>query len=798
MSSLIQNAVVEVARPCTDRLTVLRHNSIALAKTWLADGAIQPYDRAKHFTLQEITVSGIHELSMHLSLLEDQPLACLIRGRYVGDELARQRDPEFKRGFVRRTLDYFDDQPLHSILIEVDKFEPRRADPIEHPDEAVAEFVSSALPEAFHGISHHWQLSNSAGHAKYAGQLRVHIWFVSATPYTSAQIKAWAGEMALPIDSAVLNTVQVHYTAAPVFEPGVADPVLRRSGFAQGAVGDSVQLVFDETMLAQRNAARGGRGQRLVEVANDDPIAQSLAARGLVKSRNRDGGLNIECPFADEHTGESAETSTVYWPPHTGGHAVGNFKCLHSHCSGRGRGAFLARLDVVEGAEDFDAETPSPANPASPACTALPTAFPGPMAAVVGELLDTAPKPQPALTVLAVLIGMAAACGGHFRLPGGGRLNLYGLGVGDTGCGKDHTRRGGIAMADAAGAKIIGKPASGEGLEDALVDREGMLVEVDEIGHMFAASGAKGAPAHLISLSANLLKLFSAGGGAYHARVRAAVKGTTSARRVLNPAVSLLGFTTPHSLGSAVGSGNVADGTMGRMLFAFGDGDVAPRRTSRAFALPSVCAEAATAIRHAIETRILSGSGGAFNSDINIAFAADAAAELDRLLVQLDGRARQGGSLFEKSLRVRSYEKVERVSGVLAVWDAPSCPVITLDHVQWAAGVVDAADNSLVRFATEHMHESKVLADAARVLDVIRRVLTGELVPDRPGELQFVSRGYAPRSLVLRRSKLPKDDMDRAVEHLKATGDIRIAQEKVDATKGGSRDAVFFRLGEGV
>lgn len=346
----------------TDTLTILRHGRNLLAKTWCADGTVRPYDDAKNFTRREVHVDGFGSMSRLLTELQPDPRACLIRGRYVGDDVAAQRDPEFKRGVTRRLLDHFDDQPLHTVLIEVDQYEPQGIDPVADPEAAIRQFVHRSLPVEFGVASVHWQMSNSAGHAKHAGKLKVHLWYWLATPYTSAQLRAWAEALGLPIDRSVFNPVQVHYTAAPVFEAGVDDPVPLRSGVMVGVLDDAVDLVIDPALMVA-SPSRGGRGQRLLEVTENDEIAQALVDRGLVKSRRRDGGLNIECPFADEHSGESGETSTTYWPPHTGGHAIGNFRCLHSHCVGRPRAGFLAALGIVEGIDDFEpvGQAPTPA-----------------------------------------------------------------------------------------------------------------------------------------------------------------------------------------------------------------------------------------------------------------------------------------------------------------------------------------------------------------------------------------------------------------------------------------------------
>lgn len=338
----------------TDTISILRHSNSLLAKTWRADGTMSAYGDAKYFTLKQRSVANLVELSALLSQIETQPNCCVIRGAPVAPDLMAIRDPEFKPGMVRRALDYFDDQALHTVLIDVDKFEPLCADALADPAAAIDEFIFTMLPEPFHGAGYHWQLSNSAGHPSKGGELRAHLWFWMATPLTSAQLKAWAKATGLKADLALFNPVQVHYTALPVFEEGQVDPYPVRSGFTSGLFGDEVVLEIDEALLSQAVSSTGGRGARLREVAAEDPIAQALYGKNLVKSQRREGGLNIECPFSDEHTSESGESSTVYYPPNTGGYAVGHFKCLHASCVGRTRGQFLARLGVDEVLDDFE------------------------------------------------------------------------------------------------------------------------------------------------------------------------------------------------------------------------------------------------------------------------------------------------------------------------------------------------------------------------------------------------------------------------------------------------------------
>lgn len=778
-----------------DRISVLRHARNLMAKTWRADGSIKPYDDAKFFQLEEHQLAGISDLSVLLTELEREPHACVIRGRYVGDTLASQRDPaEFRPGAVRRSLDYFADQALHAVLIDVDGYEPLTCDPVMDPAGAIEEFVACSLPAEFRGASYHWQLSNSAGHPSSSGRLKAHLWFWLREAYTSAQLKAWAQALALPVDLAVFNPVQVHYTAAPMFEFGVKDPVRTRSGYVAGLVDTAVPLEIDLAQLAAAPQA-AGRGERLRELVSTDPIAQRLLELGLVKTQRRDGGLNIECPFTSEHTGASGETSTTYFPPHTGGFEDGNFKCLHAHCMDRPRRGFLLKLaedpsgipqpeilqllegDLLDDIRPIETATPVTPSPAAAersasraeALPAVPDPFPGVMAATVEAALGAAPKPQPELAVFAVLAGMAAGLPGHYRTAGGLRPNLYVCGVAPTGAGKELPRNVAVALAKACDTPVIGRPASGEAVEDQLKPRGAILCEVDEAAHMLAAVNGSKAPAYLIALASNMLKLFSASAGSFNTRARAIVRGVFPPRSVPHPCFNFLGFTTPEKLGESVTFANISDGLLGRMLFVFGRDGVKPRRAPAAFELPQEVVSAADAVRHAVA---MAGAMDAEPDDIVVQEGLGTAQVFEELLASLDARAAHGESAFARALLVRSFEKVERIAAVLAIWEMPAAPVIRPDHVQWAHRTVLASDAALLTFAEQYMHDGQVQADASRVIEILRKVLSGGLKPDTPAEAEMLAKGMAASSLVLRRSKLEARRFNEAVSHLVQTAQV--------------------------
>ena len=331
----------------TDFLTVLSTNKKALAKTWVTQTHIESYTGAKYFKVKEVRVSDLRSLSAVLVSLQTTYTSGVVRGQWKGQEIADlEVDPERPRGTTRRCKDTFLDTPHHWLMIDVDKFIPEGVRPYDEVERAACQFIDGFLPESFRDVNFHWQLSSSAG--KELDVLKIHLWFWLETPYTSAQIRSWAINNP-NIDIAVYDPVQWHYTANPMFYPGVKDPVSVRSGLYLKNKYDVVDLVIKSS-----GAVSATRLDKLEAVKINDPISKKLFALGLILNFRKDGALNITCPFNEDHTVESDETSTVFYLPHTGGFVEGAFVCKHSHCKNKEQYEFLEKLGLPLPSFDFE------------------------------------------------------------------------------------------------------------------------------------------------------------------------------------------------------------------------------------------------------------------------------------------------------------------------------------------------------------------------------------------------------------------------------------------------------------
>lgn len=255
-----------------DVLTVLSTVGPYLTKVFHADGRVDSYDDAASFNVRKFNVANLAELSTLLDKLATKRQSCIIRGKFIGPENAV---PGKQEGTWARQNNNFDDQPLHTMCIDIDGYRPGFADPVREPTEAIEDFLREHLPPCFHEASFHWQLSSSAGTRGKEGILKAHVWFWLKTPLTSGQLYAWAKHIGPAIDKAVYRRVQVHYTANPVFEEGAIDPVPQRMGLRLRA-HDEVDLQVDQVLLDAAHTAGAGTG------GDDMKLVDPSAKEGLV------------------------------------------------------------------------------------------------------------------------------------------------------------------------------------------------------------------------------------------------------------------------------------------------------------------------------------------------------------------------------------------------------------------------------------------------------------------------------------------------------------------------------------
>lgn len=242
-----------------DKITILETLGPKLTKVYHrfeGRDVTQPYNDPRSFKVSTFDAANLRDVAAQLGKMHKNVKKCFIRGRFVGEDKAQ---PAGEPGTWTRTNGNFDDQPLHWFMVDIDGFKPKWSHPVETVPSSVMEYIEAVLPDCFKGASFYWHLSSSAGMPGKEDFLKCHVHFWSKTPYTSAQMRAWAKATSVLIDSAVYSRVQVHYTADPVFEDGRVDPVRVRAGWYQGE-RDDVDLIIGEATLEKAHAAGSGTG----------------------------------------------------------------------------------------------------------------------------------------------------------------------------------------------------------------------------------------------------------------------------------------------------------------------------------------------------------------------------------------------------------------------------------------------------------------------------------------------------------------------------------------------------------
>jgi hypothetical protein len=234
-----------------DTIVFLRTTgSLPATKKWRKDGSIQDFGDAKNFVQSIERVTSISELHATLQRHAADPQTLMIRGAFIGDVRAAEligglpEDDRPAPGCMFRRKIFFKDQPLHTVMLDIDGAQTK-INPLIDPEGAICEWMKKALRPEFHDVSFSWHLSSSAGHPEKIG-LRAHVFFWLSEPRTSAAMKTWAAQVNAPVDKALFDPIQAHYTALPVFDPGVADPVKKRFGLYQGLKSDSVEISIPE------------------------------------------------------------------------------------------------------------------------------------------------------------------------------------------------------------------------------------------------------------------------------------------------------------------------------------------------------------------------------------------------------------------------------------------------------------------------------------------------------------------------------------------------------------------------
>ena len=272
-------------------LTLLTARGHVFTKTMGPSGKIDDGDKGWEFKHDVEIVDGLADLSGLLRWLDKERDTFVIRGavmKTAGTTIrrkSRRNDPE--RSVV--------DAPRSWVMVDVDDARGYEvpADWRDRRDEVAREIVAHALPPEFHdaGVIVVW----SSSMKPEGGAPKAHLWFWLSRPVWSPELKDWLTDY--PVDHAVFQPVQQHYTASPIWTDSNSDEIEDPFGsdrvfLVEGPVVDVPDPLPRKTIQRARSSGSGGdyaqRGGNWKETLALFSDPQKVATPGFLHAtRNR-------------------------------------------------------------------------------------------------------------------------------------------------------------------------------------------------------------------------------------------------------------------------------------------------------------------------------------------------------------------------------------------------------------------------------------------------------------------------------------------------------------------------------
>jgi len=363
--------------------------------------------------------------------------------------------------------------------------------------------------------------------------------------------------------------------------------------------------------------------------------------------------------------------------------------------------------------------------------------IPGKLGLMVDWTNATAMKPQPMFAVQAALALGSVAMGRKFCTTNDNWPSLFFLNIGVSGAGKEHAKTAIERVLRAAKFSAM-SPAS-EYTSDSAIDsmlcaHPTHIAIIDEFGYMLKTANAKN-NTNGGTARKRLMEVFGRCGGTLQpkafstATLTQAQRDGFGPRHVENPALTVLGMTTPTPFYEAVGSGALTDGFLNRLIVVESDLGRQPARFVNQVNIPD------DLIRWVRECRVTSGGDLAdvidtAHNEVPVPAVLDFSSEARRLFTELELRCIDRMDELEMHGMAEMYSRVREIAMrvSLIVAHSSEVDVIGAEHAQWAIDYVTFwADRAISRMA-DNIADSPFAALCNEVANLIlkagRRGLT--------------------------------------------------------------------------
>lgn len=249
----------------SDSVTILvTASSRRATKRWRVgdDGSpvLDGYDAGYRYATRTASVACIEDLAALLDRLARMPRCLVIRGApregVVGTVGRRLLHDDPTRGDASRYVDV----PRRWVAHDLDRVPLGRAYDVRvaHEARAAMEALRAQLSIEWRRAACYATLTSSAGTGD-PSVVSARLWYWCDRPVSRDELVAWADATHAPVDRSIYGAVQPIYTAAPVYDAPLTDPITARAGMLDG---DPVVWLPDYRTAADLDAARASpRGQ---------------------------------------------------------------------------------------------------------------------------------------------------------------------------------------------------------------------------------------------------------------------------------------------------------------------------------------------------------------------------------------------------------------------------------------------------------------------------------------------------------------------------------------------------------
>lgn len=406
---------------------------------------------------------------------------------------------------------------------------------------------------------------------------------------------------------------------------------------------------------------------------------------------------------------------------------------------------------------------------------------PGIIGDIAAWISATAPKNQPELAVAAAIALCATVCQRIYRSNLGNFTSLYVVMVAKSTEGKEHPQAAVESILDAAGLShlIAGSGYTSAGaVFSALLRQPSHIAIIDEMGKLLKMSRSKG-NANSEAAIDKLVEAFGKLDGVIRPPVYSSMSlrpGTEIVDRMIyNPAITLLGATTPGTFYGNLTDDLVHDGFMGRLLVIE---STQPRQLVRlnqkgSNQVPERIIEWCKTVANPVqrEGNLTNLAAPEFRATtVPMAFNDDCGDIMRAFEMELNQLKDQYEPDGLDVLLGRTYEKSLRLAMIAAKAVDPNTTKIDRDSVEWSIDFVRHFDSNMTRAVMKNRVASQVDAELRKLVDYVR--YASRYTSDRRFA-RALSSGAMPRAKLLKLMKMKSKDFDQLIETAVMSGLLR-------------------------